>query len=836
MLYKGEYTREISFPLGGIGSGCIGIDGAGRFLDWEIFNKPKKGSRNRFSHFAVRAKTNRGTVSKVLSGDAQKELMGPFRAGGGGYGLGADAHTMCGFPHFRDVAFCGEFPIATLTYADDAFPGKITMTAFNPFIPLDDRNSSIPAAFFEITLENTACEDVEYRVALSLASVFSDSENLSVSEDGFSAIHIRDRKKSVDAIDYGDMTIAASGGDVFCQNYWYRGAWMDAIVTYWNEFSSDDGLRTRNYTDSRDRVEDTSTICVSTKVASGQRKSVRFCLAWNFPNCQNDWTRDGDRTPWKNYYATLFADSLETARYSLKNWDMLYGRTLDFKQRLYKTSIDPVFIEAISATLSVLKSPTVLRLEDGSFYGWEGVNTSIGSCEGTCQHVWNYAYALCFLFPSLERSIRDLEYRYSLDENGKMVFRMGLPLGKNQSSFRACLDGQMGCILKTYREWKLSGDDEWLLSHKEEIKRCFSYVWSENNPDEWDRDRDGVLEGRQHHTLDMELFGPSSWLEGMYLAALKAMAELSRFFGEDPAPYEALFEKGYRWSKENLFNGSYFIQKIDLCDKAIVEHFRATDAYWNEETGEIKYQIGDGSEIDQMLGQWHADILGLGEIFERDQVDVTLSSMMKYNYKESMRDFVNPWRVFSLNDEAGTVMCDYPSGTYKPRIPVPYCEETMHGFEYQFAGLLASRGRIEEAKQVVKAIRDKYDGKKRNPWNEMECGSNYARSMASFALLPILSGFEFDLPRNYIGFSPKIVSDTMNYFWSVGTGYGSFVRDDDRIVVEIAQGYLTLNALGLDFLREVRSVKLDGKEVPFRCENGKILFQKQTARCAIEIN
>ena len=113
-------------------------------------------------------------------------------------------------------------------------------------------------------------------------------------------------------------------------------------------------------------------------------------------------------------------------------------------------------IDAASANLSVLKSPTVLRLEDGSFYGWEGVAETMGLCEGTCAHVWNYAYAMCFLFPDLERSIRENELKYSTDKNGRMQSRMTLPQGREPYTFKSCLDGQMGAIIKCYREWKIS--------------------------------------------------------------------------------------------------------------------------------------------------------------------------------------------------------------------------------------------------------------------------------------------------------------------------------------------------------------------------------------------
>ena len=153
--------------------------------------------------------------------------------------------------------------------------------------------------------------------------------------------------------------------------------------------------------------------------------------------------------------------------------------------------------------------------------------------------------------------------------------------------------------------------------------------------------KDGVLEGRQHHTLDMELFGPSSWLEGMYLAALKAAAEMAEHLGEpDKADeYLEIFEKGKKWVKENLFNGKYFIQKVDLGNKEYADHFNAPQ-YWNEERNELKYQIGEGCEIDQVLGQWHANLLGLGEIFDKDQLRSALQSIYKNNFK-CMRDFTN---------------------------------------------------------------------------------------------------------------------------------------------------------------------------------------------------
>lgn len=334
-----------------------------------------------------------------------------------------------------------------------------------------------------------------------------------------------------------------------------------------------------------------------------------------------------------------------------------------FSDALFTSSLPEPMLDAIQGTLAVLKSTTCLRLENGEFYGWEGVTEQNGSCEGTCSHVWNYAWALAYLFPSLERSIRETELRYNVYPDGKMGMRTTLPLGSPPWGFRACLDGQMGTVLKLYREWKISGENDFLRRYWEKIKKILQYAWSSANPDRWDPARSGVLTGRQHHTLDMELFGPSSWLEGFYLAALRAAAEMARAMDDTPAAaeFDTIFDKGRIWMEENLWNGSYYIQKIHLNDKSILASYEMgelinAEGYWNEESGEIKYQIGHGCAIDQVVAAWYGDLLGLGEIFEPTRRKLALQSIYQNNFK-SMRDLHNPCRVFCLNDERGVIMC-----------------------------------------------------------------------------------------------------------------------------------------------------------------------------------
>jgi len=819
LSYKGSKTTEISFPLGGIGSGCIGLGGDGRLIEWEIFNRPAKGVGNGLSQFAVKAVSGGKLLdARVLCG----EMKPPYMVGGArhfcNYAYNPGNDRMAGFPNFRDTEFIGEFPIANVKLSDPKFPGKVTMTAFNPFIPLNDKDSSIPGAFFEVTFENPTSKTIDYTVAFVVRNPSKQSVNRAVIEGDVKMIRLTQTELPPESAGYGELAVATDAKNVVIQEYLFRSFHFDNHRVFWQDFAKVGAMPQRHYDGPADLDHSCITATVSVKPKS--QGSARFVVTWHYPNCVDYWTKskktpdgkvisdpnDKNTRGWENYYATVFHDAAGSATYSLLNWDRLYRETLLFKDALFSSDVPDTVISALSANISILKSPTVLRLEDGSFYGWEGCCGNAGSCEGSCTHVWNYAYALPFLFPKLERSMRDLNYRYNQRDDGGMVFRMELPLGADRGTHRPCCDGQFGDVVKVYRDWKICGDTDWLKRLWPAVKKSIEFAWSPANPDRWDADKDGVIEGRQHHTLDRELFGPSSWLTGFYLAALKAGAEMAQALGEPEtaAEYSALFEKGKAWVDKNLFNGRFYFQKIDLNDKALVESFDAPE-YWSEEHGQIVAQIGEGSGIDQVVGQWHANLCGLGDIFDKKQRRKALRTIFKHNYRTSFRDFANPCRLFSVYDEAGVLICDWPDTSKKPAVPVPYSEETMYGFEYAAAALMIQEGLVKEGLKIVETGRLRFDGERRNPWNEAECGANYARSMASYSLLNALSGFEFDATRGMIGFSPVSQGESFTCFWSLAAAWGTVQFAAKSIVLNVLYGTLPL--------REFRSAVLDGKTI-----------------------
>ena len=882
--YEGRSTREISFPLGGIGSGCIGLAGNGGLIDAEIFNRPNKGSHLGFTHFAVKAERDGEVLdARVLRGDEQPPYSGRMnRPMYSGFGFGPDRETLAGLPHFRNCTFRGTFPVAEISFSDEHFPGKALLRAFNPFIPLKEDDSSVPGAFFEIEIENTGEEALTYTICFSATNLYTKKGGRHSAEqkDGLTVLTLRG-DGSLDSGDpaYGDMSIGTDGKQVSCTRYWYRGNWFDDLMTYWKDFRRPGPLQDRNY-EGGESERDTASLAVTLEAAKGETVRARFVLTWSTPNCENFWNPGTGETAtgagcdsstditdmvWKNYYATLWEDSRDSAFWSLREFPRLKKETQAFLDALLSSSLPERMLEAVVSNLAVIKSPTLLRLTDGSLYGFEGCHWNEGSCEGTCTHVWSYTYAIPFLFPKLERSMRTLEYTYSMNPDGSMSFRLMLPPGRRPMQFRPCVDGQYGTVMRVWREYLISGDKEWLASLWPEVRRSIEFAWSEENSDRWDRNRDGVMEGRQHHTLDMELFGENAWLTGMYLGGLKAGALIARELGDDACAddYEALFEKGKKRLNSDLFNGEYFIQKIDLTDRSVLEPYGGgakslhgkdiMSAYWNAEKGEIAYQIGEGCGIDQVLAQWHAEMIGLGEIFEKEKVHSALQAVYRYNYKDSMREHFNPCRLYALNDEAGTIICSFPPHVQAPQITITYAEEAMHGFEYQSAAHMLREGMIKESMDMVAAIRDRYDGEKRNPWNEMECGSNYARSMASFSLLLAYAGFRYNAAEGMIGFAPVggtagEDAESFRTFWSLDHGWGTAEITPEKTVIRLSGGNLPLKVLRLTGpyrkaadpapeagLLPVRVIA-DGREIPFSLSDGDILLnEKITVADSVEV-
>jgi uncharacterized protein (DUF608 family) len=494
-------------------------------------------------------------------------------------------------------------------------------------------------------------------------------------------------------------------------------------------------------------------------LAPGETRTITFLLSWYFPNRVNGWSRvvPGHSPTTRIRYAGQFADAWTVARYGAEHLARLEAATLGFRDALFGSTLPAIVIDAVSANITVARSNTCFWLEDGRFFGWEGCFDRGGSCHGNCTHVWNYAQTLAFLFPTLEASMLRTAFLDEVEESGKMRFRTEAAFGSAFQMPQAAADGQLGMVIRLWRTFLLTGDHALLGDLWPNVQKTLRYAL-----DTWDTDGDGVLDGQQHNTYDIEFYGPNPLTGVMLLGALRAAAGIADRLGDEAAAagYRALEARSARRLEELLWNGEYYIQRLD-------------------DVNVHPYQFGEGCLSDQLLGQQLAHVAGLGHLLPVQHVGEALHSIYRYNFRRPLGTHVNLQRAFALADEAGLLMGSWPKGG-QPRMPFVYSDEVWTGTEYQVASHLLYEGAIEEGLDIVTAVRERYDGYRRNPWNEVECGHHYARSMASWALLLALSGFTCDAERKELRFAPAINQGSFRAFFSCGQGWGVYEQALDE--------------------------------------------------------
>lgn len=793
-VFTGRHLAMIAFPLGGVAAGSLSLGGRGQLRDWEIFNRPNKGFRPQYAFPAIWAQVGDAKpIARVL----ESRILPPYE---GATGLGAN--NAPGLSRLASARFTGEFPLARIDFEDHELPVHVALEAFSPFIPLDAEDSGLPVAVLRYRVTNPNRAAAKVSVAFAIDNPVRDANapanpdtrvNERRESGGLTGMVMSNPKIASDHPMSGELAVClANPGDAKISMLpgWPKSRWWNAPMLFWDDFSGDGQLG-----EAANPHDGVGSLCAQRSIAPGASAEYTFLLAWRFPNRTPEWCgwhapKGDERTIIGNHYAQRFKTAWEAAEYTAANLARLERDTRLFAAAFRESTLPGAIKEAASANLSTLVSTTSFRTADGEFHGFEGVNDNRGCCHGNCTHVWNYETSTAHLFPSLAVSLRKAAFGYSMDEAGAMHFRQSLPDGKDRSGFAAA-DGQMGQILHAYLDWQLSGDNGWLKSMWPRVKKGLEFAWV---PGGWDSDRDGVLEGVQHNTYDVEFYGPNPLCGIYYLGALRAGEEMARAVGDtgSAAEYRRLFENGSKWIDANLFNGEFYVQKIRGFKKdQIAPALRSSMG--SEDTEKPQYQVGEGCLVDQLLGQYLADITGLGLLVDRAKIRKALGSIYRYNYKRALADHDCVQRTFALNDEAAIVICDYGKAE-RPKIPFPYYAEVMTGFEYSAAVLMLYHGMAKEGVECIGNIRARYDGEKRNPWDEAECGHHYARAMAAWSGVLALSGFRYDGSSGAVQAMPRVSTQNFKSFWSTATGWGSFSVTPAGVRIQVLKGRLDIRS------------------------------------------
>ena len=814
--FTSENNLQIALPIGGIGAGMIGLNGYGGLQDFAIRNQPATSatpdghgtSDAAFATLHIKGKT---PITKLVEGPMPVEKI--YNLGTKGQGFREGGYE--GLPRFENTTFKGQYPFGFITLTDPDVPIKVEITGFNPFIPLDDKNSSIPCAILEYTLTNRSKKKISYEFAYHLSHLMPGKNNGKNSRNALlpNGLHLYNTEHKNDD-SFGGATLSVIGHRPRIKAMWFRGGWFDSISALWREVSTGSFTTNKGNADAELTGRNGGSILLSGSLKAGESITYPILITWYVPNCHYTARRDennkecGGNTccddnpppPWRPYYAGLWSDAADVAQYVHKNYASLKSRTQAFHEAFFSSTVPSYVLDAVSANLGIIKSPTLLRQENGNAWAWEGCFVDRGCCAGSCTHVWNYAQALPHLFPNIERTFREQELGYSMDDQGHVTFRSALPDGPVSHGFHAASDGQLGGIMKVYREWQISGDIEWLKKMLPLAKKSLNYCIKI-----WDPDHKGVLIEPHHNTYDIEFWGPDGMCSSIYLGALAAMAEMSREVGQtkDTAFYSDLAKTGAAYLDKHLFNGEYYDQKVQyrgLRNKSFAKLVSRVNRNSNEVEKLLKkegpkYQYGTGCISDGVIGAWMAKIYGIPTPQNRNRVRRTLKAIFQYNFRHDLSDHASTQRPgYALGHEPGLLLCSWPKGD-KPTLPFVYSDEVWTGIEYQVASHLIEEGLVKEGLTIVKGVRTRHNGRVRNPWNEYECGNYYARAMSSYAVLSALAGFRYSRAQKTLWIDPKLNRDRFKTFISTATGFGNLSLSKTQLAIDLVEGSLEIDTL-----------------------------------------
>jgi uncharacterized protein (DUF608 family) len=807
--YEGRFIEKIAMPVGGIGTGNISIGGNGQWKDVEMMNKPGMGFYGSVSPknapcFMVFTQSESGEKHA-------KVLMGPIPPTEyiGSEGSVAPNH---GLPRFASASFDAAYPFAIVNLEDHGMPISAKVKVFNPFIPGDAVISAIPIAVIRYEIKNKTNQPLTIAVAGSLDNFIGMdgskvefnsfnraiipqgtkyNRNIFKQSQGLAGIYMLSDSVDPNSNAWGTMALTTpekkSGNTISYRTQFSPKGWNDDLTDMWDDFSDDGSFKDLQFDH---KVNDPrAALSVKFQLAANETKEIEFFLTWDFPN-RKDWN---DKVTIGNYYSVFYKDAWDVAEKTLPLLPQLEAKTIDFINLIVNSDYPAVIKEAALFNSSTLRSQTAFRNKEGYFFGWEGVFAATGSCYGNCTHVWNYEQATPFLFGPLAMKMREVEYQQGLDDSsGLMSFRVSLPFNKKENWKVAAADGQMGTIMKVYREWQLSGDDSFLQKTWPGVKKALAFAWTKGG---WDADKDGVMEGCQHNTMDIEYFGPNPEIEFWYLGALKAADKMAEYLKDKEFQQicSLLFESGSRWTDQHLFNGEFYIQQIrPIGDKTLIaKGLRAGMGSSNMK--EPDFQIGEGCLVDQLVGQNMAWICGLGYLADSVHIKKTLQSIWKYNHVTTFGDQFNNMRSYALGEESGLMLTAYPDPSKRPAVPLSYAFEAWTGLEYTAATGMFYEGMMDEGLKIISDVRNRYDGYKRNPFNEEECGNHYARAMASWSAFIAISQFHYSGVKKDF----SITARPGNYFWSNGYSWGNATVSDHKVLISVHHGNLDIISVHL---------------------------------------
>lgn len=788
VIYEGKYLSGLDFPIGAMGGGVIRMNGKAERRWWQCFNNNEEREGSGIvpnSFFAIRTENNGVVNVKAL----QTSAIGAFQA-------------------MKSLTFKGEYPFGCFSFMDDRLPVQVSMEAFNPFIPMDMKNSAIPCAIFNINVKNTSQKQLKVNLLATQQNAvgFSGYDTIS----GPNNRNCKGYKGNTNKIVREGLRSSLQMTSISKQGSMQLSAYANQI-SYAASFTNLEQLyadfyRNGNISGSEiaysQQINETvdGALDAGFSLKPGEERTIRFVLSWYFPD--GDLGKMGN-TKWSfkgSHYENIWSDAANVDAYINNYYAYLDSTTRLFHKTLYSSSLPIYMLDRMSSNLSVLKSPTCFWAKNGYFGFWESTSSK-EIWNGNCKHVYHYAQGHARLYPELDRLLRLQDL--------KTITNQGLLPARDLGIINA-LDGHFGAILSVYRAHLSSDNNDFLRKNWLVTKKAMDYAI-----DTYDSNHDGMLSGTYHNTLDCYSSGTSPWIGTLYMAALKACEQMATIMEEKQTAkfYNKLWQDGSKNQDNQLWNDSlgYYTEKAEFLPDTRV--------------------MGNAISIDMLLGQWWSNQLNLGQIYPIDHTVNALEKIYTSNrFIDSGDNYKHKYRDFLGKGDTGWQMFVFPNTP--PKNSILYYDEVMSGFEYSAAATMLQYGLLKEGSDIVKAISNRYDGRLRStpevsassnstvfgtgsPFGEDECGNYYGRALSSWSVLLAMQGFIYDGPRKIIGFKPILNPENHTSFFTTSNSWGLFSQKRTKnsqvsaINVEFGNAEIKTIILNVPENKKIKSVSVN---------------------------
>jgi non-lysosomal glucosylceramidase len=817
--------QYIGMPVGGINCGTVYLGGDGRLWLWDIFNKNQEGIEPKEVPWHIPVHV--GNKVRSRDGACYVEPAKDIRPLEQGFAIkikynGNIITKRFHYDDWEEIRFEATYPVAVIHYEDARLPVQIKLSAWSPFIPLDEDNSNIPVTVQSFEIKNTGNEIVEIDMAGWLenavnkfsATTNGDGKRVNTVFKKTGHISVLSSFKPINKAKFNQE------GDTGTMCLSFIGKNATGISSFYLPFSpASFNIETEDETTADADKKLIAGIITSQQVLPGKTIKKEFSISWHFPNVGERITVPDARTG--HYYLNKFSDALAVADYIANRFSFLTSQTQLWRNTWYDSSLPWWFLERSFSTISALATTTSHRFKTGRSWAWEGV----GAAGGNCTHVWQYAQAPGRIFPGIERDNRQrVDLGISLQEDGGIWFR-------GEYDKRPAIDGQAGRVLSCLREHQVSADNTFLKTNWAKIKRATQFIMRQ------DKNNDGMTDTPMTNTLDAVWHGEIAWIVGLCIAAVKAGGVMAEEMNDTlfAAKCKEYVVKGIKNMDELLFNGEYYIHRPDA-----VKGRKEIGSY-------------NTCHIDQVFGQSWAWQVGLGRINDKKKTISALKALWKYNFMEDVGPYLKNlqgWRPYALPGESGMIMNTNPKKELNPygesvTWQIGYFHECMTGFEHQVASHLMAEGMTDEALTLTKAIHDRYHAVKRNPFNEIECSDHYGRAMASYGTFITACGFEYHGTKGFIRFAPKWNKENFKVAFTAAKGWGSYSQQkkgnqqEHRIIIKY--GSLELQKISIEKIddQKVQTVlaMLGKQKIPAEFQQeGKNVEVRLNKRVNIPIN